>query len=174
MDTLFPALHWTNFLIVPALIIGYTVHDLAHAFTAYFLGDYSQVERGKITLNPLRHISWFGSLAFILFGIGWPNPQNFKKKHRAMFLTAIAGPIASFTLSLVGMLLTLFVAAMLVYGSGASTDEVFAFLFPTSDNLPQSLDVQAWSMAFTSNIAIVSFSDSSYIIFPCFNSLDHI
>ena len=162
MDNFFPPLHWTNFLIVPALLISYTVHELAHAFAAYFLGDSSQVERGKITLNPFRHISWFGSLAFILFGIGWPNPleanpQNFKQKHLAMCLTAVAGPIASFTLSLAGVLITLFVAALLVYGSGATTDEVFTFLFPSAANLPDNLNLQALSIAFTSNIALASF-----------------
>jgi len=162
MDNLLPGLHWTNLLIIPALLVGYTVHELGHAFTAYFLGDYSQVERGKITLNPFRHISWFGSLAFVLFGIGWPNAlqanaQNFKNKHLGMFLTAVAGPVASFTLALTGMLLTLLVAAMLVYGSGATTDQVFAFLFPTTTNLPENLNVQALAMAFTGNIAIVSF-----------------
>jgi len=150
-------------LIIPALLIGYTVHELGHALAAYFLGDYSQVERGKITLNPLRHISWFGFFAFILFGIGWPNPleanpQNFKQKHLSLSIIAIAGPIASFTLSLAGLLLTLSVAAILVYGSGATTDEILSFLnFPIAVNLPQTLNLQALAMAFTSKIAIASF-----------------
>ena len=133
MENLFPNVHWTNLLIIPGLLIGYTVHELAHAFAAYFLGDYSQVERGKITLNPFRHISWFGFFAFLLFGIGWANPleanpQNFKRKHLAMCLMAAAGPVASFTLCIAGLLLTLSIAAALVYGSGATTDEVFLFL----------------------------------------------
>lgn len=171
MENLFPGLHWTNLLIIPALLIGYTVHELAHAFTAYTLGDHSQVERGKITLNPFRHISFFGSFAFVLFGIGWANPleanaQNFKNRHLGMFLTAIAGPLASFTLALAGMLLTLLVAAVLVYGSGATTDEVFAFLFPTTENLPKTLNVQALAMAFTSNIAIASFWLSIICLIP--------
>ncbi len=162
MENLFPTLHWTNLLIIPGLLIGYTVHELAHAFAAYFLGDYSQVERDKITLNPFRHISWFGSLAFVFFGIGWPkpmevNPQNFKQRHLSMCLVAIAGPIASFTLSLTGLMLTLLVAALVVYGSGATTDNIFSFLFPTTANLPDNLNLQAWSMAFTSNIALASF-----------------
>ncbi|MEM7346840.1 MAG: hypothetical protein AAF485_21585 [Chloroflexota bacterium] len=72
MNELFPNFGWANLLIIPGILIGYTVHELGHALTAYYLGDHSQVERGKITLNPLEHISWFGALAFILFGIGWP------------------------------------------------------------------------------------------------------
>lgn len=163
MQEFFPQIHWTNLLIIPGLLIGYTAHELGHAFTAYFLGDYSQVERGKITLNPLRHISWFGSFAFILFGIGWPNPMeanphNFKRKHLAICLIALSGPLASFTLSLAGLLLTLTLAAALVYGSGASTDEVFRFLnFPVIARLPDSLNLQAVAMAFTGHIALASF-----------------
>jgi len=162
MEQLFPAVHWTNLLIIPGLLIGYTAHELAHAFAAYYLGDYSQVERGKITLNPLRHISWFGTFAFILFGIGWPNPleanpRNFKQRHLSMCLIALAGPVASLSFSLVGILLTLSVAAITVYGSGASTDETFLFLFPTATQLPESLGLQAWAMAFTGNIAIANF-----------------
>lgn len=163
MAELFPSVHWSNILIIPGLLIGYTVHELGHAFTAYFLGDYSQVERGKITLNPFRHISWFGSFAFILFGVGWPNPleanpQNLKRKHLALFLIALSGPIASFTLSLAGLLLTLTIAAVLVYGSGTTTDEVFRYLnFPVPTNLPQTLNLQAVAMAFTGHIAIASF-----------------
>ena len=163
MESLFPNLHWTNFLIIPGLLIGYTVHELAHAFAAYFLGDTSQVERGKITLNPFRHISWFGSFAFLLFGIGWPNPleanpNTFKRKYVDMGLIALAGPVASFTLSLSALLFTLSIAALLVYSSGATTDTVLAYLnFPLAANLPQSLNLQAMLMAFTSYIAVASF-----------------
>lgn len=162
MADFFPALHWTNLLIIPGLLIGYTVHELAHAFTAYFLGDYSQVERGKITLNPFRHISWFGSFAFLLFGIGWPNPleanpSNFKRKNLDLCLIALAGPVASFTLGLAGLLLTLAIAALLVFSSGASTDAVLAFLnFPLVTQLPETLNAQAMLMAFTGHIAVAN------------------
>lgn len=162
MGDLFPSFHWTNLLIVPSLLMGYTVHELGHALMAYFLGDYSQVERGKITLNPLEHISWFGSLAFILFGIGWPkpfraNPENFKRRHLDIFMVAISGPMASLTFGLAGFLLTLMVATTLVYSSGATTDRVLSLLFPITAELPKTLNVQAWSMAFTGYIATTSF-----------------
>lgn len=162
MDNFLPLLHWTNLLIIPGLLVGYTVHELAHALTAYFLGDMSQVERGKITLNPFRHIAWFGAFAFLLFGIGWSkplraNPNNFKHRYRDLFLVAIAGPVASFTLTLVGFLITVIVAAAVVYASNISTDQIFVFLFPFAANLPKSLNVQAWSLALTGYIALASF-----------------
>jgi Zn-dependent protease len=162
MSDFLPTFHWTNLLIIPGLLIGYTIHELAHAFMAYFLGDYSQVERGKITLNPMRHISWFGTFAFLVFGIGWPkpmeiNPYHLKRRHLDIFLIALAGPLASLTVSLAGLLLTLVVASILVYQSGLSADEIFRYLVPITTNLPKTLDLRAWSMALTSYIALASF-----------------
>lgn len=170
MEEFFPSLHWTHLLIIPGLLIGFTVHELGHALTAYFLGDYSQIERGKITLSPWSHISWVGAICFFIFGFGWPkplqvNPYNLKRKYLDVFLIAISGPIASFMLGLVSLLLTLVLAAALVHLSGASTDHVFSFffpsvfpfLFPILIDLPQSLDWQLVSISLTGYIAAISF-----------------
>ncbi len=163
MLELFPSPNWSSLLVIPGMLIGYTVHELGHALTAYFLGDHTQVEQEKITLNPLEHISWLGAFAFIIFGIGWPkimqvNPHNFKRKHLDMFLVAIAGPIASLTMTLIGLLVTVIVAAGLVYGSGTTTNQVAHFFLPTISNSPQPTDtVQSLSIAFTGYIATTSF-----------------
>ncbi len=162
MDSFLPEIYWTNLLIIPGLLIGYTVHELGHAFTAYYLGDFSQVERGKFTLNPFRHVSWFGSIAFLLFGIGWPNPmemnaQKFRERPLAVGAIAAAGPIASITFCLAAVLITLLFAALLVYSSGATTETIFQLLFPPTTDLPQALDMQALAMAFTGKLAVASF-----------------
>lgn len=162
MSDFFPPVHWTNLLIIPGMLIGFVVHELAHAFAAYYLGDYSQVEKGKITLNPFRHISWFGTFAFLLFGIGWTkslqvDPRRFKRRHLDTCLVAIVGPIASFTLFLIGLLLTLTIAAVMVYGSGVSTDEVLLLLLPSQGSLPETLNLQAIAMALTTYIAVANF-----------------
>ncbi|MCL4295852.1 MAG: tetratricopeptide repeat protein [Anaerolineae bacterium] len=174
MDQLFPFLHWTNILIIPGLLLAYMVHELGHALAAYFLGDTSQVERGKITLNPLAHFSWTGFIAFLVFGLGWagfvaflmfslawPKPlrvnlKNFKRSYFDLCLVAMAGPATSFTFGLVGFLLTLVIAAALVYASGVSTDRVFPYLFRMDSTLPQTLDLQALSIAFTSYVSLTS------------------
>ncbi|MCK6628954.1 MAG: tetratricopeptide repeat protein [Anaerolineae bacterium] len=174
METLFPFLHWTNLLIIPGLLLGYTVHELGHALAAYFLGDFSQVERGKITLNPLVHVSWAGMVAFLIFGLdwagfiaflffslGWPkplrvNPQNFKRGYLDVCLVALSGPAASLTFGLAGLMLTLVIAATLVYTSGVSTDQVYPFLFRVDNTLPSTLDAQALSIAFTGYIGVTS------------------
>jgi Zn-dependent protease len=174
IDNLFPFLHWTNFLIVPGLLLGYTIHELGHALAAYFLGDTSQVERGKITLNPFVHVSWAGFIAFLIFGLGWtgflaflifslglPKPlrvnvQNFKRGYLDVCLVALSGPVASLTFGLAGLLLTLVIAAALVYSSGVTTEQVFPYLFRVDSTLPPTLDLQSISIAFTSYIGLAS------------------
>ena len=162
MDNVFSSLNINSLLLIPGILLGYTVHELGHALTAYFLGDHSQVEYRKITLNPLEHISWFGSFAFIFLGIGWPkvmqvNPHNLKHRNRDMFLVAISGPLASFTLSLVGGLITLTLAAILIYLSGATTNQVMTLFIPlTTEAFPQTINLQAVLMAFTGYIATTS------------------
>jgi Zn-dependent protease len=163
METLFPFFQWTNLLIIPGLFIGYTVHELGHAFTAYWLGDTSQVDRGGITLNPFKHISWFGFIFFVIFGLGWPkpmraNPANFKRGYLDLCMVALAGPFASLTFGLAGLLLTLVIAAVLVFFSGVSTNQVFPYLFPWGDPPLQTLNLQAISIAFTGYIALPSFA----------------
>ncbi len=162
MENFLPPFSWTNLLIIPALLVGYTGHELGHALMAYWLGDYSQVERGKITLNPFEHISWIGLVAFLIFGIGWPkplqaNPQHFKHKYRDMFLVAVTGPFVSLTLSLGGFLLTLVIAAAAVYTSGVSTDRLLPFFFPLAAQMPHTLNLQAWTIALTGYLAIANF-----------------
>jgi Zn-dependent proteases len=91
--------------IIPAAVIGLTVHEFAHAFTAYKLGDNTAKEQGRVTLNPLKHIDWLGFFLIVIAGFGWAkpvlfNPDNLKKKHRDEILIAIAGPLSNFVLAL--------------------------------------------------------------------------
>ena len=76
------------------------VHEYAHAFAAYKLGDSSQKYSGRLTLNPFAHIDWFGALCIILAGFGWANPvgvnpYSFKNRKLDMAITAFAGPLAN-------------------------------------------------------------------------------
>jgi tetratricopeptide (TPR) repeat protein len=138
---------------------------------AYFLGDTSQVERGVITLNPLKHISWAGFIAFLIFGLGWPksmqtNPYKLKRGYLDLFLVALSGPLASLTFGLATLLLTLTMAAALVYLSEASTDKVFPYLFRSGDNLPQTLNLQAISIACTGYLALASLALTCTSLLP--------
>lgn len=91
------------------LLIVFPAHELAHALAATALGDPTPRDAGRITLNPLKHLDLFGSLLFVLVGIGWArtpvNPAYFGENARwKMGLVSFAGPLTNFLLCLVGML----------------------------------------------------------------------
>ena len=91
--------------IAPAAVIGLTVHEFAHAYTAYRLGDNTAKDDGRLTLNPLKHIDWLGFFLIIIAGFGWAkpvsfNPNNLKNKHRDEILISIAGPISNFVIAI--------------------------------------------------------------------------
>jgi Zn-dependent protease len=96
--------------IIPAAVIGLTVHEFAHAYTAYRLGDTTAKDEGRVTLNPLKHIDWLGFFLIIMAGFGWAkpvsfNPDNLKKRHRDEILISIAGPLSNFALALLFFLI---------------------------------------------------------------------
>jgi Zn-dependent protease len=97
-------------LMLPALLIAVTVHELAHALVADRLGDPTARRLGRITLNPLPHIDPLGALCFVLSGFGWAKPvpvnaQNLAHPVRDMTWVAAAGPIANFLAAFVALVL---------------------------------------------------------------------
>jgi Zn-dependent protease len=86
--------------IMPAAIIGLTVHEFSHAYMAFRLGDHTAKDEGRLTLNPIKHIDWFGFFLIVVAGFGWAkpvsfNPDNLKHKHRDEILISIAGPLSN-------------------------------------------------------------------------------
>ena len=93
----------------PALVC-ITLHELSHGFVAYKLGDNTAKDRGRLTLNPLKHLDVMGLLMLLVFHVGWAKPvpvnmYNFKNPKRGMALTALAGPVSNFLITLVFMFL---------------------------------------------------------------------
>lgn len=91
--------------IIPAAVIGLTVHEFSHAYAAYRLGDTTAKELGRVSLNPLKHIDWIGFFLIVVAGFGWAkpvtfNPQNLKNKHRDEILISIAGPLSNLILAI--------------------------------------------------------------------------
>jgi len=86
---------------VLVLIIAFTVHELAHALTADYLGDPTPRRMGRITLNPLKHLDPIGTLMLIITGFGWAkpvmvNPMNMRGNPRtSMAIVAAAGPLSN-------------------------------------------------------------------------------
>ncbi len=106
-----PDLHILIVMAVP-LLAAVTVHEVAHGLVAYHLGDPTAKMAGRLSLNPIKHLDFFGTLAFILTqAIGWAkpvpvDPRHFRHPRRDMMWVALAGPLANFFLAaLCGLLL---------------------------------------------------------------------
>ena len=95
--------------VIPALIC-ITLHELSHGAVAYALGDDTAKRMGRLTLNPIRHIDWWGLVMMVLFRFGWAKPvpvnmNNFKDPKRGMALTALAGPVSNVIIAAVFLFL---------------------------------------------------------------------
>lgn len=100
------------FAVLIILFAAFPLHEYSHALTAKLLGDNTAEERGRLTLNPFRHIDPMGAISMALFGIGWakPVPVNCAKCTKckpktAMAITAAAGPLSNILLSYVFMII---------------------------------------------------------------------
>lgn len=86
---------------VPALLFAISVHEFAHGFVAYRLGDPTPKYQGRLTLDPRAHIDPMGALMLLLFRFGWAkpvqiNPGYFRNQRKGMAMVALAGPAANF------------------------------------------------------------------------------
>jgi Zn-dependent protease len=91
---------------LPAAIGGLTVHECAHAWMAWRLGDSTAKDQGRLTLNPIQHIDPLGLLLIVVAGFGWAkpgrfNPANLKHRNRDEILIALAGPVSNLILGFV-------------------------------------------------------------------------
>ncbi len=95
---------------VIVLLIAFTIHELAHALTADYLGDPTPRNMGRITLNPLKHLDPFGTLLLIIAGFGWAkpvmvNPMNMRGNPRtSMAIVAAAGPLSNIIMAILAAL----------------------------------------------------------------------
>lgn len=95
------------------LLFSVMIHELAHGYVAYSLGDPTAKYEGRLTLNPLKHLDPFGSIILPLllfiagspFLFGWAkpvpvNPYNFTDKKYGDIKVAVAGPASNFLLAI--------------------------------------------------------------------------
>lgn len=90
------------------LLVVFPVHEMAHGFAAYLLGDKTAKYQGRLTMNPLAHMDPFGSLMMLLVGVGYAkpvpvNPYNFKNRKAGMALTALAGPLSNLLMAILSV-----------------------------------------------------------------------
>ncbi|MHC1740355.1 MAG: site-2 protease family protein [Anaerolineaceae bacterium] len=94
---------------VITLIIALTIHEFAHAFVTDSLGDPTPRAAGYLTLNPLKHLDFFGSMMVLLTGYGWAKPTPIDpyalRQHSkfAIIWVSIAGPISNLILAILAV-----------------------------------------------------------------------
>ena len=97
-------------LIAIPLLYSIILHELAHGWVAYRLGDPTAQRLGRLSLNPLKHLDPVGTIMLFLFGFGWakPVPVNFNQlhdRHKAMIMVSAAGIVTNMLLAFAAMLL---------------------------------------------------------------------
>jgi Zn-dependent protease len=87
------------------LVIAFTVHEFSHAYVATAFGDDTAQLNGRLTLNPLKHLDFLGSVLLLTVGFGWAkpvpiNPTVLKEKSRfATMWVSVAGPLSNLFLA---------------------------------------------------------------------------
>src|ERR1700742_805528 len=106
---------------IVVLVLAFSVHECAHAWTAWRLGDPTAKMLGRVTLNPIKHLDPLGSILFPLislvyggFLVGWAKPtpvtsRNFKNYKRDDILVTLAGPASNLLLATGALILLLII-----------------------------------------------------------------
>ena len=89
---------------IVGLVSAISIHEAAHAFVAYRLGDPTAKLAGRLTLNPASHLDPIGTIALLLVGIGWGRPTpfdpfNLRNVKRDSALISAAGALSNFLLA---------------------------------------------------------------------------
>ena len=123
----------TDFLLTKAilLLVAFTalpIHEAAHGWTAYRLGDTTAKDEGRLTLNPLRHLDLMGTVLLVVWGVGWAkpvpvNPARFRNPKWGMAITVLAG-----TLSKLALATVLLVVYKLLFLTGVVTGALGYYL----------------------------------------------
>ena len=97
-------------LSLPVMLMALSVHESAHGYAAYKLGDPTAHSLGRITLNPVKHFDLFGFLSMLIFHIGWAKPvpvnaRYFKNPRKDFAIVGAAGPLSNVCLALIHLLI---------------------------------------------------------------------
>jgi Zn-dependent protease len=99
--------------LLPAVLIALTVHEFAHAYTSFRLGDPTPKWQGRLTLNPVAHIDPMGLIMLVLFRFGWGkavevDPSYYRNRRQGVLMVSLAGPAANVITAFVILLLSVF------------------------------------------------------------------
>lgn len=162
------------------IILSLSVHEAAHAITAWWLGDDWAKSLGRVTLNPVSHVDPFGTIILPLllasfggpiFGYARPVPvrlEQLRRHRRAHILIAIAGPGSNLLLASLSMMLLLTIACVVRL---AAPDAVVGNLSTPDFSLPVTATGFALASAFASLCTILKLSFLINIVLAVFNMI---
>ncbi len=113
-------------------IFSLTLHELAHGYVAYKMGDLTPKLAGRLTFNPIKHVSTVGFLSFLIIGVGWAkpmptNPLNYKKFRTGSRLVAIAGVLVNLLIALISAGIHAILFVTVGYGVNLALDYLLMF-----------------------------------------------
>jgi Zn-dependent protease len=138
-------------LFAAIFVLALSIHEWAHAYAAYKLGDPTAKYEGRLTLNPAAHLDFMGTLLIILVGVGWGKPvpvntANFKNPRRDAAIVAFAGPLSN--------ILTAIFLALVIH---------FINLSPVLDTILYSILVFSLRLAFFNLLPIAPLDGASVV-----------
>ena len=119
---------------IPIVLITLTIHEYAHAYIAYKMGDFTASAMGRLSLNPLKHIDPIGFLMMIIIGFGWAkpvpiNPRNFRNPKKGMAFSALAGPASNIIMAIIGSIVYAILLRIFFYRGNYNTIAISALSF---------------------------------------------
>ena len=131
------SLDWYGMLLsilysLPAIVMGLTIHEYAHAKAAIKMGDTSQRVIQRATLNPFSHLDPVGFICMIIFNFGWAkpvitDPTYYKSYRKGRALVALAGPLSNLILAVIFFFIeaALYIFSELTIAQGMFLDSYF-------------------------------------------------
>lgn len=121
---------------IPAVLIAISMHEFAHGYVSYRLGDPTPKEKGRLSLNPFAHLDLVGTLCLLIFHFGWAkpvlvNPYYYRNRKKGMLMVALAGPGMNFCIAF----LSIFFMGMILKITGGYGGSLIQYIFTFLDYL---------------------------------------
>ncbi len=151
-----PMSSFLNPTFIIAILVAITVHEWAHAYAAYRLGDNTAKYAGRLTLNPLAHLDPLGALMFVVVGFGWAkpvpvDPRNLRNYKWGNTLVALAGPVSNLIVATIAMVL------LEILGRHTSNSPM-SLLSAQGDSTAMTLAIQLLTSSIFVNLGLMAFN----------------
>lgn len=119
--------------LLPGVLLAITIHEFAHGWVSWKLGDPTPKREGRLTLNPLKHLDPMGAICMMLFHMGWArpvmvNPYYYKDPKKGTALVSLAGPAINLITGTIAVFILVWIEAAVRY-DGLQLNQVIYTLY---------------------------------------------